>query len=278
MDNLAINADITDSLLKLRLENISLSSRRKREKTRDYKPLVSNKEIEQYRYKLLQSRHGQAKYNVPVEVELGDNFLEETPELEEELGEEKKQEIENLKNSVSNQILEQDEAFETDTNLLKKIKNSIDNVFSSIRNINKQIEKLVNENKDNDPEQVVEFYLNELDENISPYENERLTNFYINDPYNFFDKFLRAINHKILNDYINEYFKIIDPDDDLDMQANDEYFYEGQYIDDDEGFIVFPKMEEINDLSYDIVLNEYKDEEDRLAHGGMKNEGKKKRK
>ena len=77
MDNQVETNNLTDAILKLRLENISTSARKKREKNREFKPLVSNKEVEEYRNNIIKSRLGESRYVMPPEFDLADNFLEQ---------------------------------------------------------------------------------------------------------------------------------------------------------------------------------------------------------
>jgi len=77
MDNQVETNNLTDAILKLRLENISTSARKKREKNREFKPLVSNKEVEEYRNNIIKSKLGESRYVMPPEFDLADNFLEQ---------------------------------------------------------------------------------------------------------------------------------------------------------------------------------------------------------
>jgi len=102
--------NLSDDLLKLRLENISRDARKTREKNRTFKQLYSDKEVNEYKLKLAKARQeakGDNKYFMP-ETPLLEQGLESIPTLgelgiDQPLDEKSKQNINNDILSLSNE-------------------------------------------------------------------------------------------------------------------------------------------------------------------------------
>jgi hypothetical protein len=110
--------NLSDDLLKLRLENISRDARKTREKNRTFKQLYSDKEVNEYKLKLAKARQeakGDNKYFMP-ETPLLEQGLESIPTLG-ELGIDQPLD-ETSKQNINNDILTLSEEYDQNESLL----------------------------------------------------------------------------------------------------------------------------------------------------------------
>lgn len=189
MDQLSNAQNLSDAVLKLRLEMISQLARGKKEKSKEFKPLNTRKQIEEYRNKILMERikeakktRGGKKYILP-EMTLEDDFLEAQPTAPTGLlSDADKQTLRDEISDLSNELSNQEKILRGATIENKNFKYRLDRTTDPTEQANIEFDIDTNNNLLNDTQTEIERLKSEMEtrqnrlntneQNISNYQAE----------------------------------------------------------------------------------------------------------